>query len=114
VTVEQPSGETLAGEPGEPSVAVRARVIAARERAAARQGDIPNGELDAAALRRHVRLTRAGRQELARGYRALGLSGRGHDRVLRVARTIADLADSDLVDADHIAGALAMRRKGAR
>jgi magnesium chelatase family protein len=114
VTVEQPAGETLAGEPGEPSVAVRGRVIAARERAAERQGGIPNGELDAAGLRRHVRLTRAGRQELARGYRALGLSGRGHDRVLRVARTIADLADSDSVDADHIAGALAMRRKGAR
>lgn len=112
VAVSQPSGETMAAPAGEPSEVVRERVIAARERAAARQGK-PNAELEPEELRRHARLTDRARRELALGHRALGLSGRGHDRVLRVARTLADLAGSERVDAEHVQGALALRRKGA-
>jgi magnesium chelatase family protein len=45
---------------------------------------------------------------------ATGLSGRGRDRVVRVARTLADLAERDAVEAEDIAGALSMRRRDAR
>jgi magnesium chelatase family protein len=64
-------------------------------------------------VRRHARLGRAARAELANGHRTMRLSGRGHDRVLRVARTIADLRGSERVEADHVAIALTLRRRGA-
>lgn len=41
----------------------------------------------------------------------LGLSGRAHDRIRRVARTIADLADSDTVEAEHVAEAVGYRQR---
>jgi magnesium chelatase family protein len=110
--VEQPSAEALAGETGEPSARVRARVRGARDVARRRQG-CPNGELGPAALRRHVRMTREARAALASGHRRFGLSGRGYDRVLRVARTVADLRGEDSVDAEHVAAALSFRRRGA-
>jgi len=112
ISVEQPGPEALAGEPGESSAAVRARVAAARELAERRQG-CPNAELSLAAARRHAKLTPEARAELLQGHRRMGLSGRGHDRVLRVARTLADLRGSERTDADDIAGALAFRRRGA-
>ena len=112
LTVEQPSAESLSGEEGESSAAVRDRVIIAREVARRRQG-CPNAELSPAAVRRHARMTPRARADLARGHRQIGLSGRGHDRVLRLARTIADLQACERVGAEHIAGALAFRRRGA-
>jgi len=112
ITVEQPSAEALAGSEGEPSERVRERVIAARHVARRRQG-CPNAELGPAELRRHARLTRKSRAELAAGHRRMGLSGRGHDRVLRVARTVADLRGCEQVEADHVAAALAFRRRGS-
>jgi magnesium chelatase family protein len=60
-------------------------------------------------LARHCALPPAGRDLLARAARRLGLSARGHDRVLKVARTIADLADADGIAAEHVAEALAYR-----
>ena len=87
-------------------------MTAARDTAYFRQG-CPNAELRPAALRRYARLGREARQELASGHRHLGLSGRGHDRVLRVARTVADLRGCEAVEADHVATALAFRRRGA-
>ena len=110
--VEQPSAAALSGGEGEPSERVRSRVLAARQVADRRQG-CPNAELGPAAIRRHARLTREARAELAAGHRRMGLSGRGHDRVLRVARTVADLRDCDDVTADHVATALMFRRRGA-
>ena len=110
--VEQPSAEALGGAEGESSAGVRKRVTAARDTAHLRQG-CPNAELRPAALRRHARLGRRARQELTSGHRRLGLSGRGHDRVLRVARTVADLRGCEVVEADHVATALAFRRRGA-
>jgi magnesium chelatase family protein len=112
MSVEQPSAAALGGDAGEDSASVRARVGAAREIAHARQG-CPNAELTPAAARRHARLTDAARAALAEGHRALKLSGRGHDRVLRVARTVADLRGRDRVDAEEIAAALMLRRRGA-
>jgi magnesium chelatase family protein len=112
LTIEQPSADALAGPEGASSQEVRARVAAAREVAHRRQG-CANSELGPTALRRQARFTRRARSELAAGYRRLGLSGRGYDRVLRVARTVADLRGSDEVDADHVATALTFRRRSA-
>jgi magnesium chelatase family protein len=112
LTVEQPSAEALAGKEGESSADVRTRVIAARDVARLRQR-CPNAELGPAAVRRHARLTREARKELASGHRRMALSGRGYDRVLRVARTVADLSGSGEVNADHVATALSFRRRNA-
>ncbi len=110
--VEQPSAEALSGEPGETSEAVRSRVVYARARALRRQG-CANAELSPAQVRRHAHLTRAARADLVAGHGRLRLSGRGHDRVLRVARTVADLRACERVEADHVATALAFRRRGS-
>jgi magnesium chelatase family protein len=48
---------------------------------------------------------------LADGHATLGLSGRGHDRVLRLSRTIADLDGAERVSEDHVAKALTLRRR---
>jgi magnesium chelatase family protein len=50
---------------------------------------------------------------LANGHAQLRLSGRGHDRVLRLSRSIADLESSDGVSEDHVARALTLRRRGS-
>jgi magnesium chelatase family protein len=96
----------------ERSAAVRGRVVAARERQTARSGATgvaSNAELTAAATRRLVPLDGPAAGPLAAALDAGLLSGRGHDRVLRMARTIADLAGSERVDADHVAEALGYR-----
>ncbi len=112
LTIEQPTPEALAGEEGEPSALVRERVAQARQAALSRQG-CANAELGPKALREHVLLSKEARKELMSGHAKLGLSGRGHDRVRRVARTLADLAGRDEVAAEDIDGALAFRRRGA-
>src|SRR5688500_17690775 len=81
---------------GESSTAIRERVIAARTRQLSRDGML-NGRLEGRALRRRVRLEEAGRALLDRAVSTLALSARGFDRVLRVARTIADLEGHDSV-----------------
>jgi magnesium chelatase family protein len=86
-------GQELAAVPGEPSEPVRSRVVAARERLAAQP---PNRDQEADALLRNAT-------------DRLHLSGRGFARVGRVARTIAALAASDSVHAEHVAEALAYR-----
>jgi magnesium chelatase family protein len=108
--VGQPSAEAMAMPGDEDSSSVRKRVIAARHLAERRLGpgrcnaDLGPGE--------SVRLeVTSGARELLRDhYRRLGLSGRGHDRVTRVARTIADLAGKTKIDEDAMEGALALRR----
>jgi magnesium chelatase family protein len=60
-------------------------------------------------LARHCTLTPAGRELLARAATRLGLSARAHDRLLKVARTIADLAGADTIAVEHLAEALAYR-----
>jgi magnesium chelatase family protein len=60
-------------------------------------------------LARHCALPPTGRELLARAAGRLGLSARGHDRVLKVARTIADLADAEAIAVEHLAEALAYR-----
>jgi magnesium chelatase family protein len=113
LSIDQPSAQALSGEAGESSAAVRERVTEARQAAIARQG-CPNAELGPKALREYVPLSPDARAELDEGQRALGLSGRAHDRVRRVARTLADLAGRDEVSAEDIDGALAFRRRSTR
>jgi magnesium chelatase family protein len=103
---------TPGAAPGESSDAVRTRVLAARERQGARRPTTEvgsNAELTSAATRRLVPLDDPAAQPLAEALDAGLLSGRGHDRVLRVARTIADLVGSERVAGDHVAEALGYR-----
>ena len=101
--------EMQSGVAGESSAAVRERVSRARQRAVVRQG-VPNAALEGTALRRHCALDTVGRQVLARAVDVLGLSARGHDRILRVARTLADLADQEVIGRAQVAEAVQYRR----
>lgn len=95
---------------------VRERVGAARERQAFRLGaeaTLTNGAMDGRMTRRHVRPDPAAVDLLLDGHRRLSLTARGHDRVLRIARTIADLEGSDLVKTVHVAEALGYRAGSA-
>jgi magnesium chelatase family protein len=93
---------------GEPSSAIRSRVIAARDRQMIRDG-ILNARLHGRRLRAVTVLEEDARRLLDTALTKLSLSARGHDRVLRVARTIADLAASERVGSEHLAEALQFR-----
>jgi len=97
--------------PGETSADIRARVIATRTRQLARDCRL-NSRLEGRALRERTALDAGGRTLLTRAMSRLSLSARAHDRVLRVGRTIADLASSDRVCAEHVAEALQFRGEG--
>lgn len=115
VGVEQPAAEALRSGPGERSAAVRERVALARERQAARLGaGRCNADMQPAETRRACRLGTEAAELLVRSHSQLGLSGRGYERVLRVARTVADLDGSDRVGADHVGQALTLRRRAGR
>jgi magnesium chelatase family protein len=110
--VGRPGSEAMDRVPGEASATVRDRVLAARERQRARlDGPRCNAELTPGELRRSAGLTEEARAMLSEGHERLGLSGRGWDRVARVARTIADLDGSESVGGDHVAEALGLRRR---
>jgi magnesium chelatase family protein len=115
VRVESPTREELMSSPGAPeSEQMRARVGAARERQAERfaaTGARCNGELGAVQVRLVCPLERAARTALYAAHDRLRLSVRGHDRVLRVARTIADLEGRDTIARSDIAQAVAYRER---
>ena len=68
-----------------------------------------NAQLDPASIRRYCVMTPEANDLLRTAFDSLGLSARGHDRILRVARTIADLARSKVIGAEHIAEAIQLR-----
>ena len=87
-------------------------MVDARERQAARlegTGVTCNAQMDSALVRQHVRLDENGEAALAVAYERNGLSARGHERILKVARTVADLARSDDVLAEHVHRAISLR-----
>lgn len=94
----------------EPSAAIRARVLAARGIQYARQGaDVCNAALTPDRLADCCPLSDEARTMFQAAFERLGLTARAHDRVLRVARTIADLANSPVIEAEHLAEALQYR-----
>ncbi len=97
----------------EGSAEVAARVLAARRRQVAR-GVRANAELEGEALAEHATPLEDARALLLQAAEAMRLSARGYTRVLRVARTIADLAGSEQVGRMHVAEALSYRRQAAR
>ncbi len=109
--IRQPSAEEIGGGPGEPSIEVRERVCAARERQERRLGpgrcnaEMTPGEARECALRPEAAAL------LAELYSRRRLSGRAHDRALRLARTLADLDGVEAVGQEQMAQALQLRRR---
>ena len=93
---------------GEPSAAVRERVEAARA-VGQRRGRVPNARLGSKALRTVCRLDDTGAEMLRLAMSDLHLSARAHDRILKVARTIADLAGAADIAPDHVGEAVQYR-----
>ena len=101
--------ELLASAVGEPSADVGARVDRAWASQQRRQG-LANARLSAAEVDARCAPDEAGRSLLRTAVARLGLSARAYHRVLRVARSIADLADAEAVGAGHVAEAIQYRR----
>jgi magnesium chelatase family protein len=114
VTVGRPTAEDLRTPAIISSARARERVASARDRQQARlagTGARCNGEMDVRLVRHHVRLDDGADRVLTRAYAGGALSARGRHRVLRVARTIADLEGSDLVCEEHLLTALGLRQR---
>ena len=98
--------------PAEPSSAIRQRVNAARERQQARFAgtSIPhNAAMGVRDIRQNCRLDDAGERLLEQAMQHFGLSARAHDRIRKVARTIADLDGAETISATHLSEAIQYR-----
>lgn len=97
---------------GTGSARMREEVFRARDVQARRFGTGAgrlNGRMTSRQIRTHCKLDAAGQAALKEAMEALGLSARAHDRILRVARTVADLAGSEGITQDHVAEAIGYR-----
>ncbi len=114
VDVRRPHEHELRAAPATTSEQVRGRVAQARERQRRRLTDSPvrcNGEMDVRLVRRHVRLEGDAEQALSQAYAVGVLSARGRHRILRVARTIADLRCHDRVTRSDVLTAIGLRQR---
>ena len=108
-----PFRELRTGLNGTGSESMRSQVISARRIQRERfneNGMTINARMDSRQLRSWCKLDQAGELVLEQSMAELGLSARAHDKVLRVARTIADLAGCDSIHSDHISEAIGYRR----
>jgi magnesium chelatase family protein len=107
-----PYAQLASSSAGETSSAIRERVVAARARQSERFAGTDvrvNARMNGRQARRWCAVPADGAKLLALAVTRLGLSARGHDRVLKVARTIADLAGAGPIAADHVAEAIQYR-----
>jgi magnesium chelatase family protein len=112
VELPAPAADDLQGDGPPASGAVRARVLRARQRQLQRLRGSParsNAGMTPRQVRRFCPLSREAQRLLTAAITRLGLSARGHDRALKVARTIADLEDADTIAAEHCAEAIQYR-----
>lgn len=112
LTIEVPSlpaAELMQQQEGESSAAVLQRVLAARERQYARQGKV-NAALGVAELDSISRINAEARETLGAVLEKLSLSARSFHRIMRVARTLADLAGDEEVNRAHVLKAIGFRR----
>ena len=110
IQVQQIPGKDLVDhhQRGESSASVLARVMAARTLQQSRQGKV-NGQLNVDEVKQHCALGDSEQTFIASAIERLGLSARAYHRVLKVARTIADLQNSIGIDMPHLAEALGYR-----
>ncbi len=105
--------EISSAQPGEPSADIRQRVIAARERQQARFRSNTrvtcNARMGSREIKAHCALDETSLAMLNFAMADMGLSARAYDRILKVARTIADLAASESILPDHISEAIQFR-----
>ena len=105
--------EIASGRPGEASTAIRERVVAARRRQQARFAGKPritcNARMGSRELKAWCALDEPTMELLKFAMNDMRLSARAYDRILKVARTIADLAESEKVTAEHISEAIQFR-----
>jgi magnesium chelatase family protein len=108
-----PFSELSVKQPGESSAVIRERVIAARKIQEERFKDCPgvhcNAQMGTKLFRQHCALDSKCQEMMRLAMDRLGLSARAYDRVLKVARTIADLDNSPNINSDHLAEALTYR-----
>ncbi len=115
IQVEMPSlsFEELAKKPtGETSAKIRERINKARAFAEERNkasGIHNNAQMTSAQIRKYCSVSAEGKKILKEAFEKLGLSARGYDRILRVARTVADIDGSEQITDFHIAQAVSMR-----
>jgi magnesium chelatase family protein len=106
-------GELASREAGERSAAIRARVDRARavqtERFRGQRGVHANAHMSSRDLRRYCQVTEPVEALLRQAITRLGLSARAYHRVLKIARTIADLAAAEAIGTDHVAEAIQYR-----
>ena len=105
--------ELRAPAPAEDSAAVRQRVIAARQRQLERfhgeKKTYANAQMMPKMIRKHCAITPEGEKLLENAITRLGLSARAHDRILKVARTIADLDGTEGIEPRHLSEAIQYR-----
>lgn len=107
--VDEITNDTLSAEP---SSVIRGRVEGARhiqKKRFSQQGLFENAQMNVRQIRHFCPLTREGRSQISYAIKKLGFSARGYDRILRVSRTIADLAGSERIEPQHLMEAIGYR-----